>query len=99
MPDSAPAEPEPGPPGRMTFQTVFGKTAVVVANLTAVVVFFRALPTLLKEAPRLGWREATVQFLLLLTLQSVIASVVNTFVVALPLAGAIYYFRFLAQRR
>jgi hypothetical protein len=29
----------------------------------------------------------------------VVLSVINTFVVALPLAGAIYYFRFVAERR
>lgn len=97
MPDNVPAE--PAPPARMPFPALFGKTAAVVANLTAIVVFFRALPTLLKEAPRLGWREATIQFVLLLTLQSVVASVINTFAVALPVAGVIYYFRFVAQRR
>ena len=98
MSGSAPA-PETAPPGRPPFKTIFTKTAIVVANLTSIVVFVREFPPWVKELPRLGWREASVDLILRLTAQAVVLSVVNTFVVALPIAGAIYYFRFLAERR
>ena len=101
MPASA-ASPEPAAPatkGRIPFQTLFARTATVIANLTAAVVFMREFPPWLKALPRLGWRESSIDLILRLTGQAVVLSVVNTFVVALPLAGAIYYFRFLAERR
>ena len=87
------------PAGRLPFQTIFRRTAAVVANLTALVVFVREFPPWLKALPSLGWREASVDLILRLTGQAVVLSVINTFVVALPLAGAIYYFRFIAERR
>jgi hypothetical protein len=40
-----------------------------------------------------------VDLILRLTGQAVVLSVINTFVVALPLAAAIHYFRFVAERR
>ena len=94
----APAAP-PAPPGRLPFQTVFTRTATVIANLTSIVVFIREFPPWLQALPKLGWREASVDLILRLTAQAVVLSVINTFVVALPLAGAIYYFRFVAERR
>ena len=102
MPASAPP-PAPAasaaPPGRLPFQTIFRRTAAVVANLTSLVVFVREFPPWLQALPRLGWREASVDLILRLTGQAIVLSVINTFVVALPLAGAIYYFRFIAERR
>ena len=96
--------PSPGPaapsaPGRLSFETIFKRTATVIANITSIVVFIREFPPWLKALPRLGWREASVDLILRLTAQAVVLSVINTFVVALPLAGAIYYFRFVAERR
>jgi len=96
---SPPAAPLPGPPGRLPFRTIFTRTATVIANLTSIVVFIREFPPWLQALPRLGWREASVDLILRLTAQAVVLSVINTFVVALPLAGAIYYFRFIAERR
>ena len=95
---AAPPAP-PAPPGRLPFPTLFARTATVIANLTAIVVFIREFPPWLKALPQLGWREASVDLILRLTGQAVVLSVINTFVVALPLAGAIYYFRFIAERR
>ena len=40
-----------------------------------------------------------MDLILRLTGQALVLSVINTFVVALPLAGAIYYLRFIAERR
>jgi hypothetical protein len=94
-----PAAPLPAPPGRLPFQTIFTRTATVIANLTSLVVFVREFPPWLQALPGLGWREASIDLILRLTAQAVVLSVINTFVVALPLAGAIYYFRFLAERR
>jgi hypothetical protein len=94
----APAAP-PAPSGRLPFQVIFTRTATVIANLTSIVVFIREFPPWLQALPKLGWREASVDLILRLTAQAVVLSVINTFVVALPLAGAIYYFRFLAERR
>ena len=96
---SSPGPAGPAPSGRLPFQTVFARTASVIANLTAIVVFIREFPPWLGALPRLGWREASIDLGLRLTAQAVVLSVINTFVVALPLAGAIYYFRFLAERR
>jgi hypothetical protein len=45
-----------------------------------------------------GWGEASLRSALRITIQAAIVSVVNTFLVALPVAGVIYYFRFLAER-
>jgi hypothetical protein len=87
------------PAGRLPFQTIFRRTAAVVANLTSLVVFVREFPPWLQALARLGWREVSVDLILRLTGQAVVLSVINTFVVALPLAGAIYYFRFIAERR
>jgi hypothetical protein len=96
---SPPVAPLPVAPGRLPFQTLFTRTATVVANLTSIVVFIREFPPWLQALPKLGWREASVDLILRLTAQAVVLSVINTFVVALPLAGAIYYFRFIAERR
>ena len=97
--DASPPAAAPAPPGRLPFQTIFTRTATVIANLTSIVVFIREFPPWLKALPGLGWREASVDLVLRLTAQAVVLSVINTFVVALPLAGAIYYFRFVAERR
>ena len=94
-----PAAPLPAPPGRLPFNVIFKRTATVIANITSIVVFIREFPPWLKALPSLGWREASVDLVLRLTAQAVVLSVINTFVVALPLAGAIYYFRFVAERR
>ena len=103
MSGSTPPPPAPAasavPAGRLPFQTIFRRTAAVVANLTALVVFVREFPPWLQALPSLGWREASVDLILRLTGQALVLSVINTFVVALPLAGAIYYFRFIAERR
>ena len=96
---TSPGPTEPASPGRLPFRTLFARTATVIANLTAIVVFIREFPPWLRALPRMGWHEASIDLILRLTAQAVVLSVVNTFVVALPLAGAIYYFRFLAERR
>ena len=44
-------------------------------------------------------RRQDMDLILRLTAQAVVLSVINTFLVALPLAGVIYYFRFVAERR
>jgi len=97
--DTPPPAAPPAPPGHLPFQLIFTRTATVIANLTSIVVFIREFPPWLQALPRLGWREASVDLILRLTAQAVVLSVINTFVVALPLAGAIYYFRFVAERR
>ena len=87
------------PAGRLPFLTIFTRTATVIANLTSLVVFVREFPPWLQALPSLGWREASIDLTLRLTAQAVVLSVINTFLVALPLAGAVYYFRFVAERR
>ena len=99
MSANPPAPAAPPVPGHLSFETIFKRTATVIANITSIVVFIREFPPWLKVLPRLGWREASVDLILRLTAQAVVLSVINTFVVALPLAGAIYYFRFVAERR
>ena len=71
----------------------------MIVNLTSIVVLAKEMPTWLEEAPRLGWRVASMRFGLEFLVQATILSIVNTLLVALPVAGAIYYFRFLAERR
>jgi len=97
--DTPPLPAPPAPPGRLPFQVIFTRTATVIANLTSIVVFIREFPPWVQALPKLGWREASVDLILRLTAQAVVLSVINTFVVALPLAGVIYYFRFVAERR
>ena len=97
--DTPPPAAPPAPPGHLSFQVIFTRTATVIANLTSIVVFIREFPPWLQALPKLGWREGSVDLILRLTAQAVVLSVINTFVVALPLAGVIYYFRFVAERR
>ena len=78
MSGSTPPPPAPAasgvPPGRLPFQTIFRRTAAVVANLTSLVVFVREFPPWLQALPSLGWREASVDLILRLTGQAVVLS-------------------------
>lgn len=53
----------------------------------------------LDDVPQRGLREALTRFAFAFTIKMVIAVVINCFAVALPIAGVIYYIRFLAEDR
>jgi len=81
------------------FSVLFKKTSVVIGNLTAAIVFFRELVVYLDEGKRIGFRAAAPDFAVAFLLKATLLSLANCLVVALPLAGVIYYFRYLARER
>ncbi|HEV7499050.1 MAG TPA: hypothetical protein VGQ33_03555 [Vicinamibacteria bacterium] len=92
----APAE---GTDARVSFWTTFRRVAVVIANLTALVVGVRELGLLLHDAQSLASRAALLKAVFWLTLKVTLASLLNCVVLGLPIAGLIYYVRFLARER
>ena len=91
--------PDASPPGPVPFETTFGKSCLVVGNLTALIVFVRELVQFTAEGERAGWHDAFLWFLVIVTVKIAVAVVINCFAVALPIAGVIHYFRYLARRR
>lgn len=87
--------PEARQSGRVPFETIFSKTSIVSGNLTAAVVFVREGVTYLREARRLGLGEAFNDFAVAFIINVVIAVVANCILLALPIAGVIYYMRYL----
>ena len=83
----------------MPFKTTFGQVSLVVADLTALIVFVRELAQFTSEGQRAGWHDAFLWFLVIVAAKVAFTVVINCFAVALPIAGAIHYFRYLARRR
>ena len=95
------AAPPPGrtPSARVPFKTIFHKTAVVIGNLTVAVLLIKEAGGFLHEATRLGLGEAVASFAVGFTIEVMIVVLVNCLVVALPIAGLIYYARYLVEER
>ncbi len=51
------------------------------------------------DLPRMGAAAAGFRFAISFTVVGVVASVVNVFALGLPLAGIVYFFRNLRERR
>lgn len=99
MVDQASA-PSPGSlePARASFQTTFHKTQVIIGNLTVTALFLKELGKYLDEVRSLGLAAGSAHFATWFTIELVVALLINCFVLALPIAGLIHYFRRLAER-
>ena len=87
------------PPPRASFNSIYHKTAVVIGSLTVAVLLIKEAGGFLHQATRLGLGEAVAEFAVGFTIEVVIVVLVNSLVVALPIAGLIYYARYLVEDR
>ena len=95
------AAPPPGSPSpvRASFTSIFHRTSVVIGYLTVAVLLIKEAGGFLREATRLGFGEAVASFAVGFAIEAVILVVFNCVVVALPIAGLIYYARYLTEDR
>ena len=97
MADTAkPKNPDAGLAG---FGRIFGKTQSVVGSLTAFVLLGRDLPGFLEDGKLHGFSGIWQGFALAFTIKLIIVLLINAVTVSLPLAGIVYYFKFLARAR
>jgi hypothetical protein len=94
MPDSEKKEPEKG--GAL-FGRIFGKTQSIVGSLTAFVLMARDLPGFIESGQRHGFAAIWPEFAIGFTIKLLIVLLFNAVTVSLPLAGIVYYFKYLAR--
>jgi len=91
----SPVSPEPA---HVSFQTTFHKTQVIIGNLTVTALFLKEIGKYVEEVRTLGLAAGSAHFATWFTIELVVALLINCFVLALPIAGLIHYFRRLAER-
>jgi len=94
----------PGPPpgveaaGPVPFKVIFHRTQVVIANLTVAALSLKEVGNFVKEAQRLGMGIDFALYFVTFTIKVSLATVLNCFVLALPIAGLIHYIGTLRYR-
>ena len=88
---------QPANTGREAFSSVYRKTSIVVGNLTVLVLLVRGARHFIAEARGHALAEALIRLAVELTIEVVLAVLFSLVVVALPIAGLVYYIQYITR--